>query len=373
MDEEIIDEEVTDDEIIEEIEDESFDTYVQEARDNEPVLVDWQMREIDQPANLGTIGVTSDERVHPIIFRLPRFYKGIDLADFKFRINYQNPEGESDIHAAIDLEVLEEELRFTWLLSRFATQTAGLINFIVCGIKYADDGVTIEREINSVVSQFEVLVGLEIEDSAEFAERLDWLAEWLKPVEDAEKARRAAEAAREEAEKLRVTAENARKDAEDMRNTWLQEAFEKFKEEMSVRSQCIEATPWEPPDRFHGKIWYETDEETGTILHVWRWDEYKLGSGLYPAPDLYPSDELYPIDVESYGLFPSDEIYPADDLYPDNGKWTELFFPFTGGGTSDYNLLSNKPQINSVELKGNKSLPDIGIETASSDEITSIF
>lgn len=32
-----------------------------------------------------------------------------------------------------------------------------------------------------------------------------------------------------------------------------------------------------------------------------------------------------------------------------------------GGGTSNYNLLSNKPQINDVELTGNKSLHDLGI------------
>lgn len=32
------------------------------------------------------------------------------------------------------------------------------------------------------------------------------------------------------------------------------------------------------------------------------------------------------------------------------------------GGTSDYNDLSNKPKINGVELKGNKSLSDLGIK-----------
>ena len=32
-----------------------------------------------------------------------------------------------------------------------------------------------------------------------------------------------------------------------------------------------------------------------------------------------------------------------------------------GGGTSDYNLLSNKPSIEGVELKGNKKLKDLGI------------
>lgn len=35
-----------------------------------------------------------------------------------------------------------------------------------------------------------------------------------------------------------------------------------------------------------------------------------------------------------------------------------------GGGTSDYTQLTNKPQINSVELTGNKSLSDIGVQPA---------
>lgn len=38
-----------------------------------------------------------------------------------------------------------------------------------------------------------------------------------------------------------------------------------------------------------------------------------------------------------------------------------------GGGTTDYNQLTNKPQINSVELSGNKSLEDLGIPTKTSE------
>lgn len=34
------------------------------------------------------------------------------------------------------------------------------------------------------------------------------------------------------------------------------------------------------------------------------------------------------------------------------------------GGTSDYSELSNKPQINSITLSGNKSLSDLGIQPA---------
>lgn len=35
-----------------------------------------------------------------------------------------------------------------------------------------------------------------------------------------------------------------------------------------------------------------------------------------------------------------------------------------GGGTTDYTQLTNKPQINSIELSGNKSLSDLGIQPA---------
>lgn len=39
------------------------------------------------------------------------------------------------------------------------------------------------------------------------------------------------------------------------------------------------------------------------------------------------------------------------------------------GGTSDYEQLSNKPQINNVELSGNKSFADLGLETETYTEI----
>lgn len=47
-----------------------------------------------------------------------------------------------------------------------------------------------------------------------------------------------------------------------------------------------------------------------------------------------------------------------------DGSWCEIS---TGGGsgTTDYGDLSNKPQVNSVELVGNKSLDDLGIMPAS--------
>lgn len=43
---------------------------------------------------------------------------------------------------------------------------------------------------------------------------------------------------------------------------------------------------------------------------------------------------------------------------------SEISIPGGSGGTGDYNQLTNKPQINSVELSGNKTLADLGIQAA---------
>lgn len=45
------------------------------------------------------------------------------------------------------------------------------------------------------------------------------------------------------------------------------------------------------------------------------------------------------------------------------GKKYDLMDGGGSGGTSDYEELSNLPKINSVELKGNKSLNDLGIQS----------
>lgn len=40
---------------------------------------------------------------------------------------------------------------------------------------------------------------------------------------------------------------------------------------------------------------------------------------------------------------------------------------------SDYQMLSNKPKINNVELQGNKELDEIGIEEADAMDILNMF
>ena len=52
---------------------------------------------------------------------------------------------------------------------------------------------------------------------------------------------------------------------------------------------------------------------------------------------------------------------------------TEINRGSGSGGTRDYNALIHKPQINSVELIGNKELTDIGIGTLSNSDLENLL
>ena len=76
--------------------------------------------------------------------------------------------------------------------------------------------------------------------------------------------------------------------------------------------------------------------------------------------------ENQPVVVETYSNILQEELVSGTNIKTING--TAILgsgnIEVGGGGTSDYTQLTNKPQINSVELTGNKSLSDIGAQPA---------
>lgn len=67
----------------------------------------------------------------------------------------------------------------------------------------------------------------------------------------------------------------------------------------------------------------------------------------------------------------------SDIQFDSNPKKIELNFgsdirPVIGG-SSDYNTLNNKPQINGVTLEGNKTSKQIGISRITNEEIEQLF
>lgn len=97
-------------------------------------------------------------------------------------------------------------------------------------------------------------------------------------------------------------------------------------------------------------IWYNGDDAEGSSVFY--------GTSA-PTSQLGVNGNLYVKYTEGTGGA-SDTV---DDLYVKlDGAWCQI--STGGGGTSDYNDLTNKPQINSVELSDNKSLDDLGIQSS---------
>ena len=80
--------------------------------------------------------------------------------------------------------------------------------------------------------------------------------------------------------------------------------------------------------------------------------------------------ENQPVMVETYVKELQEELVSGTNIKTINGQdilGSGNLDISGGGGTTDYNQLTNKPQINSVELSGNKSLEDLGIPTKTSE------
>lgn len=63
----------------------------------------------------------------------------------------------------------------------------------------------------------------------------------------------------------------------------------------------------------------------------------------------------------------------TDISFTDDGPFNASFEPIEKVNTSNYDDLFNKPKINDVELKGNKTFEDLGDTPLTNTEIKAIF
>ena len=126
--------------------------------------------------------------------------------------------------------------------------------------------------------------------------------------------------------------------------------------------------------------WYLGDEDTGKPSRGEKGDKGDTGNtgpaGANGAPgtngqDGSPGEDGFsPIIVENEN---NDESTYKLDITTKTGMITTPNLKGadgssgSGSGVSDYSLLTNKPQINSVELSGNKTLSDLSIQSTSDD------
>ena len=130
-----------------------------EIEDYEPTVyceIDVDDRTISIPDEYTLAGVEADNNVKRIFFRCNKISQITDLSTFTVYINYMNANGEADRHICDDVEIKDNELYFSWLISDFATAYRGNVRFIVCMI---DD--TNSLHWNTTIATIEVLEGLE--------------------------------------------------------------------------------------------------------------------------------------------------------------------------------------------------------------------
>lgn len=121
-------------------------------------------REIYVPLGELLFGVTNDEKTERKYFQCPRIVgDNVDLTQYQLYINYQNANGEKDKYIVTDVKVVDDNIIFTWLLSRKVTEYQGNISFIVCA-RNVDSLGNITNEWNTAIATGTCVVGLEVDD-----------------------------------------------------------------------------------------------------------------------------------------------------------------------------------------------------------------
>lgn len=128
------------------------------------LIIDDNSREIYVPSGELLFGVTNDEKTERKYFQCPRMVgDNVDLTQYQLYINYQNANGEKDKYIVTDVKVVDDNITFTWLLSRKVTEYQGNISFIVCA-RNVDSLGNITNEWNTTIATGTCVVGLEVDD-----------------------------------------------------------------------------------------------------------------------------------------------------------------------------------------------------------------
>lgn len=128
------------------------------------LIIDDNSREIYVPLGELLFGVTNDEKTERKYFQCPRIVgDNVDLTQYQLYINYQNANGEKDKYIVTDVKVVDDNITFTWLLSRKVTEYQGNISFIVCA-RNVDSLGNITNEWNTAIATGTCVAGLEVDD-----------------------------------------------------------------------------------------------------------------------------------------------------------------------------------------------------------------
>lgn len=118
-------------------------------------------REIIIPDEEKVLGVMSDDDGERKYFRIDRYAgNNLDFSKANIYVNYRDAEGNINQYLCDDVQVKNDAVVFSWLLSRSALMYKGTVYFIVC-CKWSNSDGTLTNEWNTTLATGEVLEGLE--------------------------------------------------------------------------------------------------------------------------------------------------------------------------------------------------------------------
>jgi len=142
------------------------------------LTIDEDLRIVTIPGIALVIGAEGDKDVNRLWFKMARNYRGTDLAGFTPKINYNNAAGGHYYYISTDMEVDDDSLMFSWLISDKAAEARGTVEFSICMQKY--DGSKLSQEFNTTTASMTCLKSIhekEAEDDNPTAGKLAFLDE----------------------------------------------------------------------------------------------------------------------------------------------------------------------------------------------------
>lgn len=124
--------------------------------------IDDKLRTITMPNNGSVFGVSGDIEVNQVEFQMPRYCAGFDMTDFTGRVNYVNPNGDSNYYEA-EISGTDDAVSFIWLMKPDVTRYSGDVKFSVKLYKKQDGKLLKQFNTRSAVGR--VLEGFDVVDS----------------------------------------------------------------------------------------------------------------------------------------------------------------------------------------------------------------
>lgn len=148
------------------------------------------------------INITQEQNSQYIPFKMPRYYDGFDLVGTKLEIFYINKNNESHSDTPVDVYYNDEEIRFAWLVSEFATQVAGILRFEIHARGTNEKGETYVWKTKSI-DKLNVLQSLQDIATGEIGLSEEEISGWYNKIQlESQKAQEAAGEARTYAQEV---------------------------------------------------------------------------------------------------------------------------------------------------------------------------